>query len=300
MPRTTHHLVLLSALALAVAPGAAHARFGKSDKSDDKQENSGNHDGNGGGSGPSHSNDDHGGSYHAASPVGSDRPVVVRSGDGCASDGCCWRHGNSWPAYFHEPGYAVVGYSGAPQAQEAHGAPEGGPRIRTELTADVMPFSTLDGGSASAQLRVEGVKWGVALEGRTIGIVADDGSGTTDRLSFFDGFISYALFGNERGRLRLEAGAQSAFAPDLIVLSPAVGASAAIGFGEDLGLEALARASLLPHVQVELAAGLSYSLGPLGLRLGVRRLYLNDNGLVDGVAHSDTFTGPYFGAGMAF
>ena len=81
MTRTTHHLVLLAALALALLPGAAHARFGKSDKSDksdDKHENSGNHSGN------SASSDDHGGSYHSASPVGSDTTWRRNCGSICS------------------------------------------------------------------------------------------------------------------------------------------------------------------------------------------------------------------------
>jgi hypothetical protein len=141
----------------------------------------------------------------------------------------------------------------------------------------------------------------VAVEGRHIAVVADDGSGGTDHLNFLNGFVTYALLGDQRGRLRLEAGGQTAFAEQLIVMSPAVGASVALGLGDrGLGLEATARASVFPHIQAELSAGLSWALGPLGLRAGWRQTYLNDNGLVDGVAHADAFSGPYFGAGMAF
>jgi hypothetical protein len=296
MARTFQHLLLASALALALAPGAAHARFGKSDdrsKSDDKPQS---HNNNRDSSNDSSTTSSSGGShYHEATPVGApDRP----HNRGCDSDGCCWRHGSGWPAYWYEPSPAYVGYAGYNQAVQT--APDAGWRIRTELTGDLMGFRTMDGGAAAAQLRIEGPKWGVAMEGRGIAVNADDGSGDTDHLSFFNGFVTYALLGNERGRLRLEAGGQSAFAPDLIVLSPAVGLSLALGFGEHFGLEAVARASVFPHTQVELAGGLTYALGPLGLRLGMRGIYLNDNGLVDGVAHDDAFTGPYFGVGMAF
>jgi hypothetical protein len=298
MTRTFQHLLLTSALALTVAPGAAWARFGKSDdhnKNEQPQQSSNNNNGGSSSNDVRASDNSH---YHEATPVGA--PYVDRSHDDCRSDGCCWRH-NSWPAYWYEPRPAYVGYAGYSASPQVEGTPDYGLRIRTELTGDVMPFSTLDGGSASAQLRIEGPKWGVALEGRHIAVNADDGSGEVDGLSFFNGFVTYALLGNERGRLRLEAGGQSAFAPDLIVLSPAVGASFAIGFGEHFGLEAVTRASLWPHVQAELSAGLTYALGPLGLRMGWRGVYLNDNGWVDpGVAHSDAFSGPYFGAGMAF
>lgn len=293
MTRTFQHLLLTSALAAALAPGAAWARFGKSDDHD-KREQQQQNDNNGGGS-KSEVRASDGSHYHDATPVGA--PYADHARDDCRSDGCCWRHGG-WPSYWYEPAPAYAGYAGySPQVENA---PNYGLRLRTELTGDLMPFSTLDGGAAGAQLRIEGPKWGMALEGRHIAVSADDGSGATDHLSFFNGFVTYALLGNERGRLRLEAGGQTAFAPDLIVLSPAVGLSFAIGFGESFGLEAVTRASLLPHVQAELAAGFTYALGPLGLRMGWRGVYLNDNGLVDGVAHADTFSGPYFGMGMAF
>jgi hypothetical protein len=297
MVRTFQHALFTAALALTLAPGAAWARFGKSDDSDnnDKHEQQ-HHNNNGGGGGSNEASSSGGSHYHDASPRGI--PYAERAHQDCRYDGRCWRHG--WPAYWYEPGptYAYgygYGYAGAAQA-----TPDYGLRIRTELTGDLMPFKTLDGGAAGAQLRVEGTRWGVALEGRTIAVNADDGSGGVDHLSFFNGFVTYALFGNERGRFRLEAGGQSAFAQDLIVLSPAAGASFALGFGDNFGIEAVARASLIPHTQVELSGGFTYALGPLGLRLGWRGLYLNDNGLVDGVAHQDAFSGPYFGAGMAF
>ncbi|HEY8208333.1 MAG TPA: hypothetical protein VIG99_12675 [Myxococcaceae bacterium] len=298
MPRTFQHLLLTSALALALAPGAAHARFGKSDDRDKNEQQHQNNNNGGGGGGDSSttpsrsSGDSH---YHEATPVGvPDHP----RGRGCESDGCCWRQDGIWPAYWYEPAPAYVGYAG--YNQEVRSAPGSGWRIRTELTGDLMGFRTMDGGAAAAQLRIEGPKWGIALEGRTIAVNADDGSNDTDHLSFFNGFVTYALVGNERGRLRLEAGGQSAFAPDLIVLSPAVGVSFAFGFGDHFGLEGVARASVYPHTQVELAAGLTYSMGPLGLRLGMRGIYLNDRGWVDGVTHDDFFSGPYFGVGMAF
>ncbi|HYV49905.1 MAG TPA: hypothetical protein VFA20_33850 [Myxococcaceae bacterium] len=294
MVRTFQHLLLTAALASALAPGAAWARFGKSDDRDKQEQKQQQNNDNGGGSSSEvrSSGDSH---YHDASPVGA--PYVDRTRDDCRSDGCCWRH-SGWPSYWYEPSPAYAGYAG--YSPRVEGAPDYGLRLRTELTGDVMPFSTLDGGSAGAQLRIEGPKWGFALEGRHIAVNADDGSGGVDHLSFFNGFVTYALLGNERGRLRLEAGGQSAFAPDLIVLSPAAGVSLAIGFGESFGVEAVARASLLPHVQAELAGGFTYALGPLGLRLGWRGVYLNDNGLVDGVIHQDAFSGPYFGVGMAF
>jgi len=295
MTRTVQHLLLTAALASVLAPGAAWAHFGKSSENDnDKHEqHQNNSNNNGGGSNDNEvraSNNSH---YHEATPVGT--RSVDRTRDDCRSDGCCWRH-SGWPSYWYEPAPAYVGYSSGYSPQQVESAPDYGLRIRTELTGDLMPFSTLNGGSASAQLRIEGPRWGVALEGRHILV-------DSENISFFNGFVTYALLGNERGRLRLEAGGQSAFAQDLIVLSPAVGLSLAVGFGESFGVEAVTRASVYPHVQAELSAGLTYALGPVGLRMGWRGVYLNDNGWANpntGVANEDAFSGPYFGMGVAF
>jgi hypothetical protein len=298
MARTFQHLLITSALAVAMAPGVAHARFGKSDDHDNNEQQHQQRQNNNNGGGGNDSTTTSGGShYHDATPVGvPDRP----RGAGCEANGCCW-HDRGWPAYWYEPSPVYAGYAGyAGYNPGVQTAQDPGWRLRTELTGDVMGFHTMDGGSAAGQLRIEGPKWGVALEGRTIAVNADDGSGGTDHLSFFNGFVTYALLGNERGRLRLEAGGQSAFAPDLIVLSPAVGLSLAVGFGDHFGIEAVARGSVYPHTQVELSGGITYALGPVGLRLGMRGIYLNDQGWVDGVAHEDAFSGPYVGMGMAF
>ena len=175
-----------------------------------------------------------------------------------------------------------------------------GLKLRAELTGEAAPLLAANGGELAGQLRIEGVKWGWSVDGRTLSVGADDGSGETDRLHFVSSFVTYSLLGNERSRLRVELGANAAWAPDLTVVSPAAGLSFAMGFGNGWGIEAVARGSAIPHTQLELAAGLSYGLGPLGLRAGWRRMYLNDNGLVDGVSHDDVFSGPYFGLGMAF
>ena len=293
MTRTFQHMLLTAALAVALAPGAAWAHFGKSSENNEKheQQQQSNSNNNGGGSSSNEVRASDNSHYHEATPVGAS--YVDHTRDDCRSDGCCWRH-SGWPSYWYEPAPAYAGYSGYSPRVES--APDYGLRIRTELTGDLMSFSSMNGGAASAQLRIEGPRWGVALEGRHLLV-------DSEHISFFNGFLTYALLGNERGRLRLEAGGQSAFAQDLIVLSPAVGLSLAVGFGESFGVEAVARASVYPHVQAELAAGLTYALGPLGLRAGWRGVYLNDNGWANPtthVANEDAFGGPYFGVGMAF
>src|SRR3954464_11684375 len=95
MARSFLNLLVTSALALALAPGAAHARFGKSDDHDqNEQKHQAGKGTSSSGSGNDATTSNSGGShYHEATPVGSDGP----RGGGCASDGCCWRHQSSWP-----------------------------------------------------------------------------------------------------------------------------------------------------------------------------------------------------------
>src|SRR5437868_14267103 len=105
MVRTFQHLLLTAALASVLAPGAAWARFGKSDDHEkhELQQQQQNNDSNNGVRAGDNSH------YHDATPVGA--PYVDRTRDDGRSDGCCWRH-SSWPAYWYEPAPAYVGYAG--------------------------------------------------------------------------------------------------------------------------------------------------------------------------------------------
>jgi hypothetical protein len=283
MLRSTHPLILA---VLCSLPFAAEARFGKHDdskeekKDKDKKDDDKEH--RGFGRGRHHRSDRDGDHDHDGSP----RRVVVYNDpcDGPYRDARCWRYGG-WPTYFYEPAYA--------------GAVEVSPwdRLRFELTGELLPTVTQEAMSLAGQLRLEGMHWGIALEGRHI---AASLNGVVDHLGFFNAFMSYSLYSAERGRVRLEGGVVSAFAPDLIVLSPALGMSLGMALSDHWGIEALARASIRPHVHVEVSAGVSYAIGPVGIRAGYRHLYLNDNGLVDGVPHDDSFGGPYVGVGFAF
>ena len=98
-------------------------------------------------------------------------------------------------------------------------------------------------------------------------------NGPVDHLRFFNGYLTYALYTTERGRVRLEGGASSAFAPDLIVVSPSLGMSMGLALNELFTVEALIRASIRPHAQVEISAGMSVALGSVGLRVGYRHAW---------------------------
>ncbi|MBI5545083.1 MAG: hypothetical protein HY901_14425, partial [Deltaproteobacteria bacterium] len=104
--------------------------------------------------------------------------------------------------------------------------------------------------------------------------------------------------GSAGGRLRLEAGVGVAFAPDMTATGPQLGVSGELRIIGPLGVEGAARVVPWPHRTLDWHAALQLSVGPVDLRAGVRQLYLDDAGLVDGVRHTDSFLGPWLGFGI--
>lgn len=290
-------LVAVSLAVAVVAPLPAQARFGKHSDSDKPSNPSST-------PAPSSDDDDDDDQVHAATPVGSspDRrytPPPSCGGDcgSCAYSDCGYEdRGWAYYAYEYEPAYV----GGAAAAAYAPDRRERQWNIRTALMGEAQGFTSGDGGLFSAGILIEGVRWGVDVDVRHIVVSTDDGTEGTDTLRLFNGAVTWTLFGNQTARIRLEGGFTAAFAPDVIVVSPQAGLSWAFGFGGAWGLEGLIRASLIPHTQVEWSAGFSYAMGPLGFRAGWRRIFLDDRGIVDGVAHQDVFAGPYLGMGLAF
>ena len=90
-----------------------------------------------------------------------------------------------------------------------------------------------------------------------------------------------------------------AFAPDIVFLAPDAGLSGAVGIVGPLGLEASLSYTPWPFQRIDATAGLSLSLGVVGVRAGWRHLWLDDRGALDGVRHTDTFTGPFVGVSVA-
>jgi hypothetical protein len=289
-------------LALAVAaPFQAQARFGKRSSSDDQQSGSGS---NSSGNGGSSSDDQSSNEVHAATAVGTappDRSYSPPPSCGGSCDPCghgysdCGYHDRGWSYYAYEPAYVGGGAAAATVSADS-----GGWNVRTALMTEVQGFTSGDGGLLSFGMLIEGVQWGVDVDGRLIEVATDDGTAGTDSLRLLNGAVTWTLFGDRTSRIRLEGGFAVAFAPDVTVVSPQVGVSMGFGFGGSWGVEGLVRASLVPHTQVEWSAGMSYAMGPLGVRAGWRRIFLDDRGIVDGVAHQDVFAGPYVGLGLAF
>ncbi len=173
------------------------------------------------------------------------------------------------------------------------------------LTAPLAATLTVDGqahqwgASLGAGAAAEGERWGVSLQYVGIFAVADDGSQSIDAIHLFNAHLTFALVGDAHGRIRLELGGDSAFAPDLIVLGPSIGVSGAMGLVGPFGIEAQAHLTPFPFRQVDWNAGLTLTLGRIALRAGWRQTWLDDAGLVDGVAHQDVFSGPYLGVALA-
>ncbi|MFZ5471701.1 MAG: hypothetical protein ACOZIN_19920 [Myxococcota bacterium] len=176
--------------------------------------------------------------------------------------------------------------------------PSGGAPVRLSLLGEAMVFG--DGALLGAGLFFEGERVGLSASFSTLGVSADDGSGGVDGIGLLSAHLTYALLAGERGRLRLELGADSAIAPDLVVMGPTLGTSAVLWLGGPLAVEGALMVTPFPYRQVDARVGVGLGFGPLGLRGGYRTLVLDDAGLVDGVAHVDVFGGPYLGLALVF
>jgi hypothetical protein len=157
-----------------------------------------------------------------------------------------------------------------------------------------------NGAGVGAFIGFEGQQWG--LEGRVLGLVlpTDDGTPGTDSITLTNVHLTVALVAMEKARFRVEGGFSSAHAPDLTVLGPSMALSFEACLAGPLDLEMRLQATPYPYRQLEGHAGMALHLNSLLLRGGWRGLFLDDNGLVDGVVHQDSFSGPYLGLGLIF
>jgi hypothetical protein len=151
------------------------------------------------------------------------------------------------------------------------------------------------GGSLGANLMIEGERLGLNTQFVALFQQADDGTNTTDSIKLFSSYLTFAVLANEHGRLRLEGGVNTAFAPDMTAIGLSGGLSTVWGIGGPVGIDAALHYTPWPFIDVDWSAGLVFSLSPAVLRFGIRQMILDDRGNVDGVAHRDVFTGPYLG-----
>jgi hypothetical protein len=194
------------------------------------------------------------------------------------------------------PSYDVV--TPAPVIVDGEPAPrltyQDEPPVAGALAADLT--TATPGPLLGVQLSIEGERLGFLL-GYTAAFAPIAGTGEADTLHLALAHLTFAFLATERVRLRAELGGHLAVAPLATFVAPGAGLSAAIGLAGPLGMEARAFGNLWPYTQLDARAGLTLSLGGVGLGAGVRGLYLNDNGALGEVNEGDTsdaFWGPYF------
>ncbi|HYO66402.1 MAG TPA: hypothetical protein VEU33_09995 [Archangium sp.] len=182
------------------------------------------------------------------------------------------------------------------QLQESRG------RNRNTLMFRVnVEGQALGGGSATGlNLGLEGERFGVALAGTGMRLPTDDGTAGEDKIDLFSAHLTFALYADDQTRLRLEGGFTAAKAPDVTFTGPSIALSFERCLFGAVDMETRAMIVPAPHLQLDAQAGLALHLSAINLRAGWRVLMLDDRGLVDGVVHRDSFSGPYAGIGLYF
>ncbi len=297
---------LLVIALLASTP--ASARFGKS-----------------GGSGSSSSSSSS--SVHRAAPVGS---VPRSSGTNSSSYNAGgystgygpgfgygynpWRYGYYSGAFVPMYGYGFGYYAASPYGYGyrspygyAPGVVDSGVRqepssLRVTIGLEATPYVSSERGGfgLGGVAMFEGQRWGVSLLFQNIAAPSQDGLSTFDHIQQFNAHATFAFLTGKYGRLRIEAGADSLFASNLVVLAPTAGLSGSLWVGGPVALEASVMVTPWPIRQLDMRGGIVVGLGPIGLRAGWRTQVLDDQGLVDGIVNHDTFMGPYAGVSVVF
>lgn len=196
----------------------------------------------------------------------------------------------------------VFGY--APTVFEPEDAlsdqPSGRVSVRVTAGLEALYFTNQDRGYAlgvNAGFEVDRI--GGFISAQHLSVATDDGSAGDDKLEQLSLRMGYSLYVGKQGRLRAELGADTIFAADVVVIGPTFGFSGTVWIWGPLAFEGSFHASVYPFWQLDGRAGLVVGIGALGLRVGFRAQLLDDQGIVDGVAHRDVFMGPYAGLGFA-
>jgi hypothetical protein len=210
-----------------------------------------------------------------------------------------------YPYYGYYPPYYYDPYS-YPYSPEISVGQRYRPELKIRIGAEGQAASAFD--SLGVHAGVEGQRFGIDARFTHISARPEDSRlpsgdifspGRNDAIRLFNFFGTYALVAHPRARLRVEGGLMSAFAPDLSTVGPAAGFSGLVRLIGPLEAEAAIHGTPYPFRELDWNAGLALQFGPLALRGGWRRIYLNDNGLVyAGVDQKDIFSGPF--AGLSF
>jgi len=148
----------------------------------------------------------------------------------------------------------------------------------------------------SFNLRLEGTRFGVNTQLTGIRLPWDDqASADTHPIGLVNAYATYSILSTPTARLRVEAGFMAAFARDLATVGPGFGVSGYTQLLGALGTEGAAHVALYPYDQFDWNIGATLTFGRAQLHGGWRRIWLNDQGLVDGISHEEAFSGPYLG-----
>ncbi len=218
-------------LALALTPSVAEARFGKA----------GSGSSSGSRSSGSSSSSSSSSSHHAAVPASSDGSSGSSGSDGSGASPAqpapatpfygASGHRSAW-AFGYRPWWwtpAPYGYYDGSGLAPAYGYPPppyayAGPAA-VNLSAEGQAHN--QGALLGFNLAFERDRVGLAGQFQAIFAMAEDGSGDLDTIKLANVYFTYAILSDPHGRLRLEVGGASAFAPDLIALGPSGGVSGA-------------------------------------------------------------------------
>lgn len=194
----------------------------------------------------------------------------------------------------------MYGYGAYPEVEDVEDDPDAR-GLRATAGLEFIYFTNQERGYALglvAGLEID--RLGLNLGAQHLSVATDDGTSGNDTIQQLSVRMSYALLVGSRGRVRVELGADTFFAPDVTLFGPTAGFSGTFWLFGTVALEGSVMASAYPFWQLDGRAGLVIGLGALGLRAGFRAQLLDDQGVVDGEAHRDVFMGPYAGLGFTF
>lgn len=303
----TRTLIGLSLVGAVLHAPQADARFGK-------------RGGSSGSSGSSSSNRGSGNSgstYHSAVPVGSPSassyaasrgyspgfgPVYRPYRAGYWSGAFVPMYGYGYSYWGPPPGTTIVSNESAIRPEPS------GIRITVGLDG-LYSLSTTNGAGYVVGLNAlfEGERFGVSIVGQTI-------QTQMNQLSQLNAHLTYAFLAGRYGRLRVELGADTFFAEDLIVLAPTGGFSGQVWIAGPVALEGSIFATPWPIWQLDGRAGVVLGIDSIGIRAGFRAQILEDRGIVPGEPADttgctqlgngnwtcrDVILGPYVGIGIA-
>ncbi|HEY3447162.1 MAG TPA: hypothetical protein VGK67_12395 [Myxococcales bacterium] len=152
--------------------------------------------------------------------------------------------------------------------------------------------------AAGVGLTIEGKRWGFNLN---YGMTVFDANLQTRKidLKLIDAHLVFAPIVGQRGRVRIEVGANAAYACGAFMIAPELGLSGDVRILGPLGISGYVRGSIWPYKRIDAFAGVMAQLSILRLELGWREMRLEttfDNGKMV----ADRWGGPNLGVSVVF